>query len=56
MLAKDINKEAYEKAVRPLMEYLGENHHPHVTVIVTSTIAELVEGIRSLHTDEYVKD
>lgn len=37
--------ERFEKAVKPLMEFLLENHHPHVSVIVTSTTAELVEGL-----------
>jgi len=34
----------FEKAAKPLMLYLANNHHPHMTVIVTATSAELVEG------------
>lgn len=34
----------FEKVTKPLMEYLMKNHHPHVTVIITATHAELVEG------------
>lgn len=37
--------ERFEKAAKPLMEFLAENFHPHVTVIVTSNSAELVEGL-----------
>ena len=34
-----------EKAAKPLMDYLESLGHPHYTVIVTSTSAELVEGL-----------
>jgi hypothetical protein len=34
-----------EKAAKPLMDYLESLGHPHYTVIVSSTSAELVEGI-----------
>lgn len=36
------------KAAEPLIKYLCENHHPHVTAIVTGTSIELLEGIMSL--------
>ena len=36
--------EAFLAAARPLMDYLLHNHHPHMTVIVYSMTAELVEG------------
>jgi hypothetical protein len=29
----------------PIMEYMARNFHPHTTLIITSTTAELVEGI-----------
>lgn len=29
-------QEKFEQAVRPLMKYLAENHHPHTSVYVTS--------------------
>ena len=28
----------------PLIKYLNENHHPHVSVIVTPTSVELLES------------
>jgi len=37
----------FEDVVRPMIKYLCENHHPHVTVIVTPTNAELLEGKQS---------
>jgi hypothetical protein len=33
------------KAAEPLIKYLNENYHPHVTAIVTPTSVELLEGI-----------
>ena len=47
----------FEEAARPLIKWLCDNHHPHVTVIVTPTSAELLEGIRSTgEIMDYVKD
>jgi len=37
-----------KKAAKPLIKYLCENHHPHVTVIVTGTSVELLEGLMSI--------
>lgn len=51
---KEIN--GFETMVRPLIRYLARNFHPHTTIIITSTGAELVEGIKALNTDEYIKD
>lgn len=33
------------KAASPLIKYLNENYHPHVTAIVTPTSVELLEGL-----------
>lgn len=50
-------KDALLEAARPLIKYLCENHHPHVTVIVTPTGAELLEGKQSTgQIMDYVKD
>lgn len=38
-------KEEFEVAARPLVDYLRVNHHPHVTAIVTSNGIELLEGL-----------
>lgn len=35
-------------AADPLIKYLAENHHPHVTAIVTGTSIEVLEGIISI--------
>jgi hypothetical protein len=46
----------FESAVRPLIGYMAENHHPHTKAIVESNTAELVEGLQSVVTDEYLVD
>jgi hypothetical protein len=49
-------QEKFEEAVRPLMKYLAENHHPHTSVYATSRTAELLEGQKCLSTNEYLID
>ena len=39
---------AFEEAARPLIKYLAENYHPHVTAIITGTSGELLEGLCNL--------
>lgn len=46
----------FEEAVEPLMKWMSENQHPHTTVIVTGTRAELVEGLQCHLTDEFIVD
>lgn len=46
----------FSEAVKPLMKYLSENHHPHTTCIVQNNKAELVEGIMTYVTDEFILD
>jgi hypothetical protein len=49
-------QKSFETASRPLIQWLAENVHPHHSVIVTSTHAELLMGEIVLSTDEYLKD
>lgn len=35
----------FKAAALPLIQYLAENHHPHVTAIITNTGGHLLEGI-----------
>lgn len=49
--------DAFKEACLPLIKYLCENHHPHVTVIVTPVGAELLEGIKTTgQILDFVKD
>lgn len=46
----------FEELAKLTMKYLAENHHPHTTIIITSTNAELVEGKMCVSTNEFIKD
>lgn len=46
----------FEKAAEPLVKWLNENCHPHVTVIVTPGDAELTEGVCCVKITKYIKD
>lgn len=47
----------FEEVVRPVIKWLCENCHPHHTIIITPTNAELLEGSCSTGTIlDYVKD
>lgn len=46
----------FEAVSRPLVEFLNNNCHPHVTVVVSTTHAELSEGVCAFTTMDYVKD
>jgi len=51
-------REEFEKAVRPLMDYVGnpDYHHPHTKIIVECNSAEIVEGTMTYKTDEFIRD
>ena len=49
-------KEEFERLARPLVEWLNNNWHPHVTVLITPIHAEIMEGLLSVPIIEYVKD
>ena len=49
-------QETFEEAVKPLMKWLCENTHPHTKAIVTGNLAELVEGVENVHTNEFIVD
>ncbi len=46
----------FGEAAKPLIKFLNENCHPHVTVFVDCNNAELVEGVVIFSTEEYSKD
>lgn len=48
--------QSFERSAKPLIKWLAENVHPHHTVIVTSTGAELMMGEMSFPTEEFLKD
>ncbi len=54
---EDVKRKAkFEEAVKPLMKFLCENHHPHMEAIVCGNMAKLVEGHQVFKTDQFVVD
>ena len=47
---------AFEKASEELVKWLCENCHPHVTVIVDGSGAELLEGLCVAKIEQFFKD
>lgn len=47
----------FEKLTRPLLKYLCDNYHPHVSITITPTSAELFESKETIgEVTEYIKD
>ena len=55
-IEKELRELTFEEAVRPLMKYLGNNHHPHTSVYVRNDVAELLEGKETVVTQDYILD
>lgn len=49
-------EKTFEEVVKPVMEWLAKNKHPHMSIIIEATRAELVEGVEVVVTDEFVPD
>lgn len=49
-------QEEFEALSRRLIEWLNKNAHPHAMIIIDQTSAEIVEGVRSFCTEEYIQD
>lgn len=46
-----------KEAASPLIKYLCENYHPHVTAIVTPTSIEVMEGVQAVsNITEFIVD
>ncbi len=46
----------FEAIARPVIAWLNENYHPHVTVIITPDSAEIMEGLMAFPCTDYIKD
>lgn len=46
----------FESVVKPAMQYLADNHHPHKSIHLNSTTAELLEGQQVFKTDDFLVD
>ncbi len=56
MILKKEQIDAFEEAAKPLVKWLNDNCHPHVTVVVTPSGAELSEGVAFVPIKEFIKD
>ena len=56
MILNEEERKEFEQAVRPLMKWLSNNCHPHVSVVVDYAGAKLKEDVRTFVTEDYVKD
>lgn len=57
MTIEETDIDELKEAAKPLMIYLATKFHPHITCIVTSTNAEVMEGIMSTgEISEYLID
>ena len=56
MILTEEQKKDFEKVSKPLIKFLAENFHPHVTAIVINNRAEILEGFASIEKNEYIKD
>jgi len=45
----------FEQIARKMIAFINENCHPHVTVVISTTHAELSEGVCAFYTEDYVK-
>lgn len=48
--------EEFKEIVKPVIKWLADNFHPHTSIQIDSTSAELVEGVRGFVTHEFIKD
>lgn len=49
-------EKTFQEVVKPAMEWLSKNKNPHAMIIIEATSAELVEGVESFVTDEFIPD
>lgn len=54
---KNLTKqEEFDALAKPLIKFINDNYHPHVSMIIDGTHAEVLEGVMVVSTDEFVKD
>lgn len=56
MTLTDEQRAQFRALTDPLIQWLNANCHPHCTVIVTNTDAELLEGQCVHHTEQHLRD
>lgn len=56
MILTEQQRKEFETVTRPVIKWLNENCHPHVTATIEPTRAELSEGVCAYPTNDYVRD
>lgn len=56
MIITEEQRKEFEEKARPLIKFLNDNFHPHVSVVIDCNRAQLFESIFSFTTDDYLKD
>lgn len=56
MILTEDQRAEFEAVTRPLIKFLNDNCHPHVSVVVDNARAELSEGVCMFRTEDYWKD
>ena len=49
-------RQEFVAKAKDLMEWLCANGHPHMTIVITPTRAELLEVCAAVVTDEFLRD
>ncbi len=52
MIPEKLNE--FEALARPLIKYLNDNHDPHTSIIITTTDAEVVQGLMAFPCHDYI--
>ena len=55
MIFTEQQRKEFEEAARPMIEFMNNNCHPHVTVVIDTARAELSEGVCAFVTNDYIK-
>jgi len=56
MTVTEKQRNEFEAVCKPVIKWLNDNCHPHVTVVITTGFAELSEGVCAFPCDEFIKD
>ena len=56
MILSHEKQKELEEAAEPLIKFLCENFHPHVSVHVDCCSAELLESVCRIKTEKFIKD
>ena len=48
--------ETFEQKAKLLIKHLCDNYNPHAIIIITCNSAEILQGVISINTNEFIKD